>query len=348
MSNELTLLVGTYTAGGEFVPGACGEGIVTCAFDSETGHFTRRAAFADIVNPSYLAWDSANGAVFAVSENFHADGAVWQFSLGNDGQLTPLGQHTARGAACCHVAILPGNQIAAASYFGGCTTIFPLSGGTLGTAERVITYEGRGANPQRQEASHAHQTVVSPNEKWFYVCDLGADRVWQHDPAVLEREPIGHAMPAGLGPRHLVFHPSLRRAFVLGELSGSIAICDWHPETGRLTVTSTTDPVEENAAAAAIRIHSSASALWISLRTHPALLVFPLDAHGNPGPATTISLTAGEPRDFIISPDGRWLIVATQSANELVVIGLDSATGQPNDSPHQKFHLNTPVSLLII
>jgi 6-phosphogluconolactonase len=346
MNGELTLLIGSYTQPEAHVPVACGEGIVTCSFDPATGALTKRSAFKDILNPSYLAHDGAR-SVFAVSENITGEGAVWQFACDAKGWLTPLVHQKSHGAATCHVALLPGNRVCAASYFGGTLAVYPLEDGKLAPAERVFRYQGRGADPLRQEASHAHQAVVSPDRRWFYVCDLGADRVWQHD-IDAEGDPIGLPMPAGHGPRHLVFHPSLPRAWVLGELTGSVAVCDWNSETGALEVVSNTPAIEEDASAAAIRVHPSGRSLWISLRKHPALRVYPLDADGMPCSAVEVNLVAGQPRDFTISPDGCWLLAAMQEADEIVTIPLYPATGAPTGAPHRYFPVKTPVSLLFL
>jgi 6-phosphogluconolactonase len=347
VANELILLVGSYTQPEAHVPMACGEGIVTCSFNFATGRIEKRSVFKDILNPSYLAWDPACRAVFAVSENIHSEGCVWQFACDDDGVLTPRHQQRSHGAATCHVAVLPGPRVGAASYFGGCLAVYPVEAGALAPADRVFHYQGSGPDSLRQEASHAHQTVLAPNDRWFYVCDLGSDRVWQHD-AETQEDPVGLVMPPGLGPRHMVFHPGLSRAWVLGELTGAVATCDWDSGTGSLEVVATTDDIEADASAAAIRVHPSGRALWISRRKHPALRVFPLDEHGIPGEPAEILLEKGEPRDFAISPDGRWLVSANQGSDELVVVELDPLTGLPLDKPLQHFPVGTPVCVLFI
>ncbi|MEO5715163.1 MAG: lactonase family protein [Luteolibacter sp.] len=341
MKNELTLLIGSYTQPEAHVPGACGEGIVTCSFDPATGRLEKRSVFKDMLNPSYLASDPTGRKVFAVSENIAGEGTVWQLACAADGALTPTVQQNSHGAATCHVAVLPDDRVCVTSFFGG-TAVYRLTNGKLAPAERVFRYQGRGVHPQRQEASHAHQAVVSPDQRWFYVCDLGADCVWQHDIAANDA-PVGLPMPAGHGPRHMAFHPSLPRAWVLGELTGAVAVCDWNAQTGALAVVAITPAIEMDASAAAIRVHPTGRCLWTSTRKHPALRAYQLDASGLPGTCTEVPLSAGEPRDFTISPDGRWLLAATQQADEVVVIELDPSTGLPAGTPHQFFPINTPV-----
>ena len=347
MPAELTFLVGSYTQPEAHVPQACGEGIVTLSLDPETGGITRRGVFSGILNPSYLAYDAGNRHVFAVSENIGGEGEVWQFELSHDGGLVPLSRQPSHGAATCHVAALPGDLVCAASYLGGCIAVYPVENGILEPARRVFLYRGSGANPQRQEASHAHQIVVAPGERWFHVCDLGSDCVWRHDIHATD-EPRANSMPAGHGPRHMVFHPKLPRAWVLGELTGSVITCDWDAETGSLTAIGSTREIEEDASAAAIRLHPSLRTLWISLRKHPSLMAFQLDDNGLPVESTAIPLDAGEPRDFAFSPDGRWLIAANQSSDELVIIEIDPATGLPTGSSQQHFSIATPVCVIFL
>lgn len=343
MRGEMTLLIGSYTQAEDHIPLACGEGIVSLSLDPETGRLEKESVFKGVLNPSYLTSDDSARQVFAVSENLAGDGEVWHFEVTGSGTLTPLAKQSSFGLATCHVAVLPGDRVAAASYVGGCLAVYPLNAGRLSPAERVFRYQGSGANPLRQEASHAHQTVVSPDKQWFYVCDLGAECIWKHDLHVLE-EPVGYPMPAGHGPRHMVFHPSRQQAWVLGELTGAVAVCDWDSATGALEVVATTDVLEEDAAAAAIRVHPRATnTLWISLRKRPSLLVFQFDETGLPVRKAEILFDRGEPRDFAISPDGRWLVSANQSSDELVVVQLDPATGLPSGAPHQHYPLGTPV-----
>ena len=347
MVAELLLLVGTYTQPEPHVATGGGAGIVTCAFDPATGKLEQRSVFSNILNPSYLTIDAERRRVFAVSENIAGEGAVYQFDWDAGGVLVPVARQDSHGVATCHVGLLPDERVAAAAYVSGRLAIFPLEQGRLAPASRVFQYAGTGPNPERQEASHAHQTVVAPDARWFYVCDLGADCVWQHDMAAMA-EPCGWPMPPGHGPRHLVFHPGLPLAYVLGELTGAVAVCDWNPTTGELRVAATTPVQDEDAAAAAIRLHPSRQTLWISVRKHARLVAFHLDEHGQPGAATEMTLATGEPRDFSISPDGRWLISANQSADELVVVELEPATGQPTGRPFSRFALRTPVCVAFL
>lgn len=344
--NQIHLYIGTYNRCEAHAPVADGLGLVTCLFDLETGTIERRDAFPDVINSSYLASD-LEGKLFCTSESLRLENAVHGFQINNDGSLTHLGAQASRGFATCHLAILPGEKVAAASYMEGCLSVFAERDGKLEPADYHFDYEGSGPNAARQEAPQAHQVVLAPNQRWFYVVDLGSDCLWQHDVA-LTLAPLANPMPAGHGARHMVFHPSLPRAYVLGEMSGAVTVCDWDEMSGALTPSTITQVIGDDASVAASRVHPTGKALWISLRSTHSLQVFQLDEKGEPTEAGEISLGDGEPRDFAISPDGRWLVCANQSVNHLAVIELNLSTGLPSGAPTTRIDFDSPCALLFM
>lgn len=142
-----------------------------------------------------------------------------------------------------------------------------------------MKFKGRGPNSERQEAAHIHQAVLSPNGRWLYACDLGSDMVWLLD---LSEEKLhvktGIPTPAGSGPRHLIFHPNLPFVYVLCELESKLITYEIDPFTGLLEMISQTDTLPSGSTAksagAAIRIHPSMKALYVSNRNHDSITVY--------------------------------------------------------------------------
>ena len=341
-SSQIWLYVGTYNRREPHAPVACGAGLVTCVLDLQTGAIEQRHVFADIVNSSYLACDPMKGLLFSTSESLDLENSVHMFQCKSDGSLERLAIQSARGLATCHLALIPGGKIGAASYLQSCISIFPVKEGGMEPAAWHFDYQGSGPNAARQEASHAHQVVT--RDKWFYVVDLGSDCVWCHDVA-LAQAPVAFQMPSGHGPRHMAFHPVLKRAYVLCELTGTVAVCNWDSQSGSLEVAATTRVLGSDVSAGAIRVHPMGKTLWTSLRSTHSLRYYHLDPGGNASTAGEVPLGDGEPRDFNISPDGRWLVSANQSANHLAVIELNPATGLPANDRVTRFPLGTPCSV---
>jgi 6-phosphogluconolactonase len=347
---ESFLYVGTYTHPEPYAPGACGAGLLTCAFDARTGCVEVRHTFDDLRNAGYLALDERRGFLFSVSERIETENAVHLFQCHPDGRLARLGIQPSRGRATCHVCVLPGTgDVCAASYLGGCITVFPVQSEQIAPPNQFFEYEGCGPNAARQEASHPHQVVVSPDHRWLYVVDLGADRIWLHaldhgrlGPAV----PIGIPTPPGYGPRHLSFHPFRPRAYVLCELNGRVLTFAWEAATGQLRLladaSSAPHRSPESAYAAAIRVHPSGRALFVSDRQEGVIVVFGLDAEGQPTLATRFGSGGDLPRDVALDPTGRWLIAANQGSHTLSVFELDPATGLPKGTVGRNVSLNSP------
>lgn len=312
-----------------------------------------RQTVGGLLNPSYLALDPTEECLVVTAENYDAVGAVCAFRRQPDGKLTAAGTQPSGGLATCHVCALPDHKICASSYLDGVLAVFPLRNGILGPRESFFRYPGKSVNPARQETSHAHQAVVSPDLRWLYVCDLGADRIWCHPlaggsvaPALAESV----ATPAGSGPRHLVFHPTLPRVYVICELNAHLLVYDWDASCGSLTL------AEEHASlppgwkgepwAAAIRVHPSGRTLYVSNRNHDSLTAFSLDGDGRASLACWIPAGGKTPRDFVIDPTGNWLLSANQESNNVAIHALDSETGLPAERAADVVEIATPICLL--
>src|SRR5690606_38704101 len=137
----------------------------------------------------------------------------------------------AEGASPCHIITDNTNTFAAsANYGGGNFSVFPIqTDGSLQKAVQVIQHEGRIVNKNRQEKPHVHSTVFSPDGKFLFVCDLGTDKINVYRYAAGNTDkpfhPAEHPfvrVEPGAGPRHLIFHPNKKFAYVIEEMAGKI------------------------------------------------------------------------------------------------------------------------------
>jgi 6-phosphogluconolactonase (cycloisomerase 2 family) len=353
MSNELHVYIGTLTHPLPFAKESRGQGIVSCTLDPDTGRLEQRSVTGGILSPNFLAESEDGAELFAVTCNLEAGSDVQVFRREPGGGLTAGGIQPTDGRAGCHLIGLPGGGVCAVSYLDSSISIFPVSDGVLGPREYYFRYEGRSINAERQEDSHAHQVALSPDQRWLYVTDLGADCIWRHeikDGRVIGGGPEKTTVPPGYGPRHLAFHPTLARAYVICELNSHVLTYMWQEETGGLDLLSdlrSMVPCDEVPAGAAIKVHPSGKALCVSNRNVNTLDFFTLDELGEPDGPMHVDCGGGCPRDFAIDSSGRWLLVGNQDSHSIAVHELSPSTGMPTFRPQQLFPVGSPACVLI-
>jgi 6-phosphogluconolactonase len=215
--------------------------------------------------------------------------------------------------------------------------LFPVrEDGSLAEASNIHQHEGSGPNEARQEGPHAHCIVVSPDDRFAFSCDLGADRIFGYRIDHAAKELVRHnelAMPAGSGPRHFAFSPDGRHAYAICELDPTMAAFDYDPASGTLTHLEShamlPPDVEGHSHCADIAVHPSGRFVYGSNRGHDSITMFAADpTTGRLTPLGHRSTEGRTPRNFTIAPDGRFLLVANQDSDTIVTIAIDERTGR--------------------
>jgi len=198
----------------------------------------------------------------------------------------------------------------------------------------TFAYEGRGPNLERQEAPHAHQIVFRPDSRFLYVTDLGNDRIWCHqlDNETLSPPVFSTVLPGGEGPRHMAVDWKHGEAYVLAELTGRVHCLSIDPSCGRMSVRDSVSSLPADwtgvPSSAGIRLHPAQPYLYVSNRNGGCITGFRTGTGG--GALQRIGIWAtGDPcpRDFNISPDGRWLLVVGQDSHRISVHPIDQESG---------------------
>lgn len=244
------------------------------------------------------------------------ESGVFRVAVRADGTFgTPSEAVTTHGVVACHLTVEQG-EVYAVNY---------LSGSVVRIPDRVVSYEGHGIHPDRQEASHTHCVILSPDRRYVLVADLGLDCVH-----VLDRElnEISRAsVPAGSGARHLVFSPDGTTLFCVNELSSTVSVFAWEPSRGRLTYRESfgSDVSPEFAPmnyAAAIRISHDGKKLYISNRGEDTVVVYSVGENGRLSLVQKVSCRGRGPRDFQLSPDERFLVCTNLDSDSVTAFRL--------------------------
>jgi 6-phosphogluconolactonase (cycloisomerase 2 family) len=242
-----------------------------------------------------------------------------------------------------------------ANYGGGSISSFQVnSDGSLTRATSVISFKGSGADSVRQAGPHLHSVRYSPDGLFLFASDLGTDKLYRFtvndspfegQPAILESSLKEFITPAGTGPRHFDFHPDGGRyLYLLGELSGEVIVYDYH--FGEL-VQKQVIPADSVGARGSADIHVSPDGrfLYASNRLQAdGIAIFSINPDDGTLTKVGYQLTARHPRNFIITPNGRYLLAAGRDDNKIQVFAIDGETGLLTDT-NEDIEISKPVCL---
>ncbi len=351
-----TVYVGTYTDAGS-------RGIYRFTLDPGTGAVTAPVLAGESENPSFLALHPSGRFLYAVNEldRFQGQktGAVSAFAIdARTGDLTLLDQRPSGGDAPCHLCLdRTGRNLLVANYGAGTVAVLPVGkDGRLAAASCLRVHEGSGPNAERQKTPHAHGIYLDPDQRFALSPDLGADRVFvdRFDAAKGQLEPHGTAALApGSGPRHLAFDPSARHVYVISEMLSTVTAFAYDATAGTLrrfqTVSTLPSGYQGAREAAEVAVSADGRFVYGSNRGsgdgHDSLAVFRVGTDGRLAAVGHLDVGGRAPRHFAIDPSGRWLLVALQDSDSIVVFRLDPATGLPK-ATGARLQLSRPVCLL--
>ena len=324
-------------ASGGTVPGNC-KGIACCRFDESTGRLTPLSVTPSAPNPSCIAADPAAPYLYCANEmashdEYPFDVSAYRFDPAS-GELFLLNQQPGAGTLACFVTLSPdAAHVLSASYNGGICLL------NVGRDHRLsvpcaclLSAAYLGPDPQRQDKSHPHQVLLHPDGERVYVPDLGQDRLFcfraNWEKSFLQYDSLYDlSTRPGQGPRHGVCSANGRRLYVLTELSSELDVFD--PDTTKLLQTLPALPPDcaVPGMAAAIRLHPSGKFLYASLRGPNLIAVFPIRPDGLLETPAFCPSGSQTPRDFLLTPDGRWLLTAGQDDGSICVHAVDPETG---------------------
>lgn len=216
-TQETLFYTGTYASADE-------PGIFLCALNADTGEMRIVNHMEGVSNPSYLALCPDGNCLYVASETDEGEVLVYRRDAATS-ELHLMDRKQTRGASPCYVSVAKDGQwVFSSNYSSGSVNVFPVGDqGTLGEMSAWVEHTGSGINEERQEGPHAHSIQPDPSGQYAVVCDLGLDQIivyrLEEGRLVTHRETD---QPPGAGPRHLVFHPNSKWAYVINELNNTV------------------------------------------------------------------------------------------------------------------------------
>nr|WP_144032209.1 lactonase family protein [Amphibacillus jilinensis] len=327
LTKQLTGYVGTYTKSES-------EGVYKFKLDLEQSFITEVSPVAKLDNPTYVTVSRDNKFLYAVSKEGD-NGGVTAFSIDSaTHELKKLNSLAQAGSPPCHVSVKSdGSVVVTANYHTKqIVSYLTNADGSLKEVADIVEHDGNGPH-ERQEKPHMHYAGFSPDEKYVIAIDLGSDTITSYaiDQGKLTKQHVFNA-PAGSGPRHIVFAPNSQYAYVMTELSSEVLTLSYNDQTGEFKQVDKIKAIPDHHQTvndgSAIHISNDGKFVYVANRGHNSIALFKVETDH------TLSLvewkaTEGDwPRDFVLTPDNRYLVASNQKSGTLTLFSRDQQTGK--------------------
>jgi len=340
------LLIGTYTNTQK------SEGIYVYDLDLENGVFTQKSVAKGVSNPCYLALSADKKQLYAVNET-GSTSTVSSFAFDEvSTKLMPINLINAPNDDPCFLSVTK-KHVFTANYSGGSISVFGRkTDGSLTDALQVIQHRGSSIDRKRQTAPHVHQVIVTPDGKYVVANDLGTDKVtvYKYNKRASKNILIPYdsiSVKPGSGPRHITFSKNGKRAYLLHEMDGTVSVLEMR--RGKLKLLQESSVVIQagiESGAADIHLSPDGRFLYATNRgTANDISRFELDKDGKLTFISQIPSGGIGPRNFAITPDGNYVLVANQRSNSIAVFDRDLKTGALTDTA-KRIKVGAPVCLV--
>ena len=337
--NDLRMFVGTYTAKSN------SKGIYLFHFNQETG-VSREMTSARVENPSFLCRSKDGKFVYSVSEFSGPDASANVTPF--DAQNERFGTTTAEAASPTHKGAedpcniwANGQFVVTSNYTGGSLSTYAIEdGGAKLKLRQFIPFQKLSEN----SVSHIHCARPTPDGKFMFVTDLGNDCIYrftinakastENDLPFLTDRRIVYNGPSGWGPRHFIFSEDGQTMYLINELGGMIVV--FHYKNGYLLP-------QQNVLAEEVPAHGSADIhlspdghyLYASHRLkNDGISIYKVDKANGMIRKVGYQRTAEHPRNFAITPNGKYVLVACRDGNCIEVYHRNKQTGLLENTHH--------------
>lgn len=315
------------------------EGIYIYEMDMNTGKSELVNKYSNILNPGYLTISNNGEKLYAIhSITGQKESAISGFEINNsNGVLNLINTQSTKGRGGCHISTDNDGDVVVAHYSSGSVALLLTDDhGTLMPPSSTQQHTGSSINKERQNGPHAH-FIQKGTAGLYYAVDLGTDKIMLYEKnaedKLIANTPNYIEMKAGSGPRHVDFHQNGKYIYVLNELEGSVTVINYNENNGSFNTTQTISslPLGFNAfnKSADIHIHPSGKFLYASNRgDHNSIAVYNINQTDGTLSLVEIETEAIDwPRNFALSPNGKFLLCANRDTDSVTFYKIDQSTG---------------------
>lgn len=325
MSGEIKMLIGTYTQD------SSSKGIYYYSFNQNTGESKLLSTIMS-ENPSFISVSDNLKNFYAVNEFNNEKQSLTSFLIKEDNTLLKLNQlstnfNNISGADPCNILLFK-NYALTSNYTGGSFTLFLIDESNYSLKKQIQSFS-------YSDKSHFHCAFLSPDKKYIFIADLGADVIHRFTisesnieiPLIEHKIIYEYKNKNQAGPRHMIFSQDGKFLYVLCELDDIISVFNY--SNGELKHIQTIKAYEGNGKGSAdIHLSKNGSYLYTSHRLKDdGISIFKVDKINGNLEKKGFVKTGIHPRNFNITPNGKFLICACRDSNKIQFYEINQENG---------------------
>ena len=323
MTEEIKLLIGTYTEESN------SKGVYLYSFNEKTGE-SKELDTEMSGNPSFVLLSEDNQYFYSVNEFNTGKQGVSSYSI-KDNKITKLNELSCdfngkSGADPCNL-LLHKNFLISSNYTGGSFTVFDIdeSSKQLKKSIQYFSYSDK---------SHIHCAILTPDKVYIFFTDLGADKIHRFTISENKETPlIDHKIvyeyknETQAGPRHMIFSKDGNFFYVICELDDLLSIFNY--KDGEINHIETIKAYDgEGKGSADIHFSNDGNFLYTSHRLKKdGISIFKVDKNKGTVQKIGYQETGIHPRNFGITPNGKYLLCACRDSNLIQIYEIDQDKG---------------------
>ncbi len=321
------MLVGTFTNGKA-------EGIYSLSFDAK-GKLLSNSLLAKTDNPSFMAFSTDKKFVYAVNETKDNSAVTaYSFDIKNN-SFTILNRISLENSGPCYVTTTEKHVIVGNYGNGTISVLERKADGSLTDTVQTIKHVGKIFGRGKFGPSNVHQTLFSPNGKYLIVNNLGKDCIFSYtynpnSGNVVLKEVDVKILEKHSGPRHSVFAKNGKLIYMLQELNVGIKVLELN-EDGKLNVIQEISIKKDSVENSGADIHLSPDEKYLYATNRGdvnEITCFKVEKNGKLTKQNTYSTEGNKPRNFAISPDGKFVFVGNQKTDNITVFSRNKQNGK--------------------
>ena len=324
MKEKYVAYVGTYTHGSSI-------GIHLYDVNVEEGTMTERKV-VPVNNSSHLAISVNGKYLYSI-----ADEGVAVFAIEPDGDLTFINKVGIDGMRGCFLSTdVDGKYLYVAGYHDGkVTVVHTHKDGRLGSLMDGVFHTGLGSVAERNFRPHVNCVRPTPDNKYLCAVDNGIDQVKIYRVNKLRNklELVDILRcPRESGPRIIRFSDDGKFAYILFELSNEIRAYKYDG-SGKVPAFELIQTIETSAkkdvhdthnAASGLSLANDGKHLFCTTAGEDTVSMFERDEEtGMLTRKFTLPISGEYPKDLVLLPDDKHLVLANHASNTLTTFTVD-------------------------